>query len=919
MKAVARNLFLLTGIFFLPLSEFSQSQHINDEVYSFDFAGEPLSRVLEHIANDTGVDLIYDPQIVDGYYIYERLRNQTLQDILTTILRNSSLDYIILSSGTYVVVKSTLLKSSSGSFSGRVIDSQTGEPLPGATVMFADASGGTSTGSSGHFNINNILSGEYELIFSYIGYEPVRKQITVAPEHEIRESIQLQPKQVDFRPIVISAHHPMLPTGHSPTGSLETMSGWDTGNRSHDAIHSLSIFSGIQHGIPLTDLHLQGSQSGDHRIYLDDIPVYNPYSFGQLFSAFSPFALGKVTIDKAGFDVTAGSLTGGKINLYHDVAKKDGQNVLLQVDPVNINIRGDFNHQRSEDSVLYMMSAFRSTFWNKYQDPSLSAALNDWDLVDPLTYTILSGDTERNFESANHDSEIRYHDFHLASRYEFDPYHSISFTFYTGENEVNTDLLAANRESAENIYMYSRDNYEWENLATGIIYDWLASPRLDLRFQLSYSKNELNHRYIMFDNESIRNTATGLSESSIFDHLSNNIQLGAEQTDTNLIRHFISRTDLTYSFSPRFSLQSGLQYDRVESRFHLTDLFYLPTLNDSHTNIYSTYLNTNWVRGNNLKIQFGSRFTLISPSNSIYAEPRISIQYDQPESSFGYWSLKLSGGIYRQFINQFEITNVGPSSLVPNFTIWSHDSNIDQPKAYHSSASLIVEPGNDTSITLDGYFKYHPATYITSYRNLMAGIDLNRSGLESFSEVTKMHAYGFGARLQQTFLDSHIRLLLGYDYSISKIDMMSQFGRQLTAPWNEPHRLQARVLSKVSSNISLIAKWQSILGRKWAFRQAYYDFLVPHSFVSAGQFDFMNPERDKLKAFHQLDLSIIYRPIFGSVNMEFRANLNNILNRNNTIDWNLIPTESSTGEDIYEIRKRTLPGFNPSFSLNLFF
>jgi hypothetical protein len=919
MMHSAKYLILILGILVFPLSEIAVSQQQDNELYSFDFSGESLSVVLEKIVNETNVDLIYDPQIVDEYYIYQRLINKSIQEILSVVLRDSGLDYIILSSGTYVIVKSSMIASSYGTFAGRITDAQTGEPLPGATVMFADASGGTSTGNAGHFSINKILTGEHELIFSYIGYEPVRKHIIVNPDEDIRENIQLEPGQVDFRPIVISAHHPMLPFGHTDSRPARTFSDWNTGSRSNDAIHSLSLFTGIQHGIPLTDLHLQGGQRGDHRIFLDGIPIYNPYSFGQLFSSFSPFAIGRVSINKAGYDAASGSLIGGKINLLHDTSYKENKNALLQIDPVNTNLRVNFKHEGDEDSALYLMSAFRTSFWNIYQDPTLSDALSEWDLVDPLTYSILSGDNERIFQSSDHQSDISYHDFHFSSRYESDPYHSLSFTLYTGANEVSTNLLASELQLSENLYMYSQDSYEWNNLATGLKYDWLATPRLDLSFQLSYSRNELNHQYVMFDDQSIKFLAAGLPESSIFDHLSNNVELGASQTDSNMIRHLISKADISYTFTPRFSIQSGIQYDRVESNFQLTDFFYLPTLNETRSNIYSTYLNGVWMPGTNFKITTGSRFTINSLLSNIYAEPRISFQFDQPESSIGTWSLQLSGGIYRQFINQFEITSVGPSSLVPNFTIWSHDSSIKQPKAYHSSASFLIEPGSQTSISIEGYYKYHPSAYITSYRNLLTGNDLNRTGLESFSEITEMYSLGFGTRVQQSLLNSNLRILLGYDYSLSKINMDSQFGRFVTSPWNEPHRLQARVLSRISSNISIITKWQTILGRSWAFRQAYYDFLVPHSFVSAGQYDFMNPENDRLSPFHQFDISFIYRPTFGSINIEARADLINVFNRRNVIDWNLIPSDTSVIADDYKIRERTLPGFNPSFSLKIIF
>jgi hypothetical protein len=909
-------------IFAIPCELYSQENNTGRKLYTFEFTGEPLASALELIVGETDADLIYDPNIVEGIHIYERITSKPVNEILTQILRNSGLDYIILSSGTYVIVRSSMIASKYGSITGKISDAETGEPLPGAHIMLADASGGTSSNTTGHFNLNRMLTGEYEIIFSYLGYEPIRKKITILPDSDVRESIRLNPKQIDVNPIVVSAHRTLLPSGHIAEESVEPNSEWNTGGRSYDAIQSLNLFSGIQYGLPLTDMHLQGSRHGDHRIYLDNTPVYNPYSFGRLFSAFSPYSINRVTVEKAGFDVSSGSQIAGKINLNHDISNRNGENALLQIDPVNTNIRVNFSIPNSDDDQRFQfMTAFRSSFWNFYKDPTLSGTLSQWDTVDPITYNILlNNDGERIFQSENNESGISYYDLHIASRYEIDPYRKLSYSFYSGRNTVQTDLLAVDDQPDGNVYMFSRDSYKWNNLATQISYDWLTSPRLDIRLQTSFSSNELNHSYSMIDNETIQSTAGNLSQDALYAHLAANIDQGAEQLDNNQIRHFISRIDANYTFSPQFSINSGLQFDRVESRFNLTDFFYLPTISNYSSHFYSSYIKGNWVLGNDLKFTAGSRFSFLSPSGSFYPEPRFSIQYDRSESALGYWSLKLSGGIYRQFINQFEISSVGPSSLVPNFTIWSHDSSIEQPKAYHTNLSFLVEPSDATSINIDSYLKLNPISYITSYRNLMVGNEINRDGFDSFAEITDMYSYGIGVRIQQSFLQSRLKLLLGYDFSISGINMETQFGRVVPSPWNEPHRIKARLIGRLSGNISVTAKWQSIYGRSWAFRQAYYDFLLPHSIPAPGRYNFSNPEDDQLKPFHQVDISLIYTPDLGSLSIETRLDLINILNRRNTIDWNLFPVNtSSNGGQEYEIRERTLPGFNPSFSLKINF
>ncbi|HKK45571.1 MAG TPA: carboxypeptidase-like regulatory domain-containing protein, partial [Balneolaceae bacterium] len=247
---------LLTGIWVTPV----HAQDQNNKQYSFDFRGEPLSGVLEEIATKTGIDMVYDPKIVAGVTVYSRINNEKIHRLLKDILAETELDFLTLSSGTIVIVKKVSEEAAYGSFAGKVVDQKTGEPLPGATIMLADASGGTSAGPSGSFTLNHLMSGSYKIIFSYVGYQAVTKTIRIRPNQHNRQKVALNPKPVDFTPIVVTDHLPQLPGQEGSGHSVNPDSPWEPIGRMQDAIRSLSLFSGVQYGLPMTDLHLQGGQ-----------------------------------------------------------------------------------------------------------------------------------------------------------------------------------------------------------------------------------------------------------------------------------------------------------------------------------------------------------------------------------------------------------------------------------------------------------------------------------------------------------------------------------------------------------------------------------------------------------------------------------------------------------------------------------
>jgi iron complex outermembrane receptor protein len=77
---------------------------------------------------------------------------------------------------------------------GTVKDSQTGEALIGATILYGEGKG-TITNISGTFNIS-LPPGEYKITASYVGYNPMEKQVTVGSK-TVFLNFGLQPKMLE--------------------------------------------------------------------------------------------------------------------------------------------------------------------------------------------------------------------------------------------------------------------------------------------------------------------------------------------------------------------------------------------------------------------------------------------------------------------------------------------------------------------------------------------------------------------------------------------------------------------------------------------------------------------------------------------------------------------------------------------------
>jgi hypothetical protein len=909
------RLILLLGCFLMGPAVTAQE---TGSGYSFDFRGEAMTDVLDRIARVTDTDLAYDPVLVRELNVYHRVVNQPMPELLTPLLRPHNLDFVTLSSGTIVIVRSVQGEAARGTFAGKIVDSETDAPLPGATILLADASGGTSTGSSGNFSIPNLISGTHRVVVSYLGYQPVYRTIQINPNEQIHERIALTPKPIDISPIVVEAHQPRLPFGYNGS-EMSSESQWSVPEGVHSPLQSLSLIPGVQHGLPMRDLHLQGGQQNEHRILLDGIPVYHPYSFGQLYSSFSPLAIGDVSLQKSGFGPEHGSYTAGTINLKHDRLSRDSGFGRFQGDPLTLNLRGDFPIPVTDNQQIRTVAAVRTNYWNLYQAEPLRGMLQNWDEIDPLiSNRLLSAGTDaREYRPHHHHADVGILDMHVAATFDPDDFTRWEATFYGSANRIHTERAHIQTDEGGDSpgFLFAEDSHNWRNTAAQIQWNRMVTPRLDLTVRTAWSENRFEHMNRFGTSNAFPFSERAKFSDSVLEYASPGLSASTSlptEIDGNRIRHIYMNSDAAYSFSRSLILEAGLQADHIYSDVEVSSLDSLHDDSDQSSFLLSGYVNNRHTPGQNWIFTYGSRFTWHGSNGQFYPEPRFSLQYDRPDSPAGYWSARLAGGLYRQFINEYRITSIGASSVVPTFSVWSHNAEMRPPKAWHLTGSVWLQPDQQTDIILEGYYKWHPVAHITSYNPAPNVNNINRSNVRVSAEETEMLAAGASLRIERQMYDQ-FKLMAGYDYSFVQVNMQRQFGRNLPAPWNDPHRAQLRAIYHASGDLSFAARWQGIWGRTWAYHPVYYNFI---RFASdEHEMQFSSPDLDVLPSFHQVDLSVIYQPSAGPADLELRLDLINLLNRENSILQHFgVPDEDETGSG-YAIENRTLPGFYPSVSV----
>ncbi|MEM9832933.1 MAG: TonB-dependent receptor [Bacteroidota bacterium] len=213
---------------------------------------------------------------------------------------------------------------------GYVRDAASGEDLIGATVMIQERSGtGTTTNVYGFYSMT-LAAGDYTLIFSYLGYQPVEKQVSLTTDQTI--SVELASGEVELQEVVVSADRPDANVQDVAMSrenlQIEKVQRLPALFGEVDVIRTVQLLPGvISAGEGTTGLFVRGGAADQNLVLLDGATVYNPSHFLGFFSVFNPDAIKNIEIYKGGIPARFGS----RLSSILDIQMKEGNSKEFKV------------------------------------------------------------------------------------------------------------------------------------------------------------------------------------------------------------------------------------------------------------------------------------------------------------------------------------------------------------------------------------------------------------------------------------------------------------------------------------------------------------------------------------------------------------------------------------------------------------
>jgi hypothetical protein len=283
------------------------------------------------------------------------------------------------------------------SLSGTVKDVKTGEELIGASIRIkTNPSVGTVTNEYGFYSLT-LEKGNYTLVYDYVGYEKVEKDIVLDRNQQLNVPIGDAEKQLET--VVISSKKQDENIRTSQMGvekiDVKEISKIPVLFGEKDILKTIQLLPGVKSaGEGQSGFFVRGGAADQNLILLDEAPVYNANHLLGFFSTFNSDAIKDATLVKG----NAPPQYGGRLSSVLDIKMNEGNNQNMSVSggigaiSSKLNVEGPIQKDKSS-FLLTGRRTYADLFLKLSPDSSISNnKLYFYDLNAKVNYKLSAKD-----------------------------------------------------------------------------------------------------------------------------------------------------------------------------------------------------------------------------------------------------------------------------------------------------------------------------------------------------------------------------------------------------------------------------------------------------------------------------------------------------------------------------------------------
>lgn len=221
--------------------------------------------------------------------------NNILRVIFTTII-------------TAIFSVSLLFAGTTGKIRGIVTEASTGEPLIGCNVIISGTSYGAASSTDGSYMILNIPPGNYDIMFSMIGYQRLMvKNVNVSIDFTTQLDEELSVKAIEGEMITVVAKKPMIRKDLTSTTAV-------IGAEEMESLPITEISQALEMQAGYVDGSLRGGRKGEIAYLVDGIPITDSYDRSATVSV-SKNMVQELQLISGAFNAEYGNVMSGVVNI----------------------------------------------------------------------------------------------------------------------------------------------------------------------------------------------------------------------------------------------------------------------------------------------------------------------------------------------------------------------------------------------------------------------------------------------------------------------------------------------------------------------------------------------------------------------------------------------------------------------------
>ncbi len=722
---------------------------------------------------------------------------------INTISLVALLFFFLISSTTEAQVKRYTI-------SGFIREAGSMELLIGVNIYVPAIQSGTITNNYGFYSIT-LPEGEYELRFSYVGYQAVSNSIVldknIKLDLSLRLSGELEGIDVVGERITLVSEQARMSNIEVPIRQIKQI---PTLLGERDVFKVIQLLPGVQKGGEgSSGLYVRGGGPDQNLIILDDAPVYNASHLFGFFSVFNGDALKSVELVKGGFPARY----GGRLSSVIDMTMKDGNKEKFGGE-AGIGVIS--SRLLLEGPLVKGKSSFIVSGRRTYIDALIRPFLNENKGI----------------------GGYYFYDLNAKVNYEIDRKNKIFVSGYFGRDKFYARIKESyfNSESRTSLY--------WQNSTATVRWNHLHSDKLFINTSFIYSTYNFN----------VESEELYMSEYYKLKYSSG-------------IEDFSLKTDMQYNHSPNHQLRWGVS--TIRHWFNPSAIVYKtnqsPDFNLKARSLTSyesgLYIEDEMKIGQRFRSNAGFRLSHFIHSDKHYIgpEPRLSVSYTLAKD------IALKGSYARmfQYVHLLSPTGVGlPTDL------WVPATDRIPPQESNQVALGIAKDFREKeyALTIEGYYKW--MDQIISYREGASFMLIDEPGASQDigwqNNIVSGKGWSYGTEFMIQKKTGKIQGWLGYTLSWTQhqFDELNN-GEKFWARYDRRHDASIVFIYNINDEFRFSSTWVYGTGNAITLPIADYEahqhkpfdmFNMPYEVVHYGsKNDF------RMRAYHRLDIGLEFR------------------------------------------------------------